>query len=248
MNWHQMLIYRENFLISSVAMVIWVCVYIGFIEVLFSNIQQIAGWDKGGMIVILSSYYMITGFANVFFRESFESFGDTMRRGKIDKHITKPISLQVACFLENIRIDQMVTPVMAVFLLNYGMNLSNMSFGLIPASIWLLIISFSIIFYYHFLLLVASITFYMEKSETIGSIMWNLSQIGRYPRQIYTGVGKIFFTFIFPIAVATTLPSEIILKKGEINIILQFIATVIIFSLITQFLFNRGLKKYSSAN
>ena len=248
MNIKKMLIYRNSFYISLFAMVLWMCIYTALIEVIYGHTQDIAGWSKGGVLIILSFYYFITSIANFLFRDNFEQFGNKMRKGELDQYLTKPGSFQVQCFFANMRFDQLGAPFIVVFLFIYGVSqldhqviVSDIALGLVYAGI-------SVVFFYHFLLLVATVTFYLEKAETLGSVMWNLSQVGRYPRQIFTGIAYSFFHFIFPMALITSIPSERFLGiEGGTMHILYFVI-IISFCTISQLFFHVGLKKYSSAN
>lgn len=248
MNIKMALIYRKSFYVSLIAIVFWITIYTALIEVIYVHTDEIAGWAKGEILIILSFYYLITGIANFLFRENFEEFGEKMRRGFLDQFLTKPAMFQVQCFFSRMRFDQISSPVIVIFLFWYGASqltepliLQNIVIGCLYAIL-------SVAFFYHFLLLVATSTFYLEKADTLGSVMWNLSQVGRYPRQIFTGFGKIFFQFIFPMALITSIPAEIFVGFEALQMHIFFFAIVLGFCILAQLVFNIGLKKYSSAS
>mgnify|MGYP001575149992 CR=1 FL=1 len=248
MNAKELLIYRRRFYISGIAMIVWMTIYIVLIEAFYAHTDKIAGWSKGGMIIILAFYYFITSIGNMFFRDNFDSFGETMRRGKLDQFFIKPAGFQLQCFLGNARFDQITGPVFAIFIFLYGLkelpqapDPAHMIAGIFYAFV-------SVIFFYHFLLLVAASAFYLQRSDTLSSVMWNISQVGRYPRQIFSGFGKIFFEFIFPMALITTIPSEIFIQAPTVPMHFIFFIIVGFFCIVAQILFAKGLRKYSSAN
>ena len=229
-------------------MVLWMTIYVVLIETFYSHTDKIAGWSKGGMIIILAFYYFITSIGNMFYRDNFDSFGETMRRGKLDQFFIKPAGFQLQCFMGNARFDQITGPVLAIFIFLYGLrelpetpDLPHMIAGIFYALV-------SVIFFYHFLLFVAASAFYLQRSDTLGSIMWNISQVGRYPRQIFSGFSKIFFEFIFPMALITTIPSEIFIAVPSVPMHAIFFIIVAVFCTLAQILFAIGLRKYSSAN
>lgn len=248
MNVKRVLIYRKSFYISFIAVILWMIIYTLLIEVIYGHTNEIAGWGKGEILIILSFYYFITSIANLSFRENFEEFGDKMRRGLLDQYLTKPAGFQIQCFFARMRFDQAGSPFIVLFLFWYG--ISQLSSPLLPTNVALgfMYSMLSVVFFYHFLLLVAVTTFYLEKADTLGSVMWNLSQVGRYPRQIFLGATKIFFQFIFPIALITSIPAEIFVGFERGSMHLFFFAIIAFFCILAQLAFRVGIKKYSSAN
>ena len=248
MNIKMVFMYRKSFYVSFIGIIFWMTIYVGLIEVIYGHTSEIAGWGKGEILIILSFYYFITSIANFLFRENFENFGDKMRKGELDQFLTKPAAFQIQCFFARMRFDQISSPVIVLFLFWYGASqitepllASNITIGFAYAIL-------SVAFFYHFLLLVATSTFYLEKADTLGSVMWNLSQVGRYPRQIFTGLSKIFFQFIFPMALITSIPAEMFIGFERSDIHILFFVIVIGFCILAQLLFNIGIKKYASAN
>lgn len=248
MNIKMVLMYRKSFYISFAAIIVWMTTYTLLIEVIYVHTDEIAGWEKGEILIILSFYYFITGVANFFFRENFEEFGDKMRRGLLDQFLTKPAMFQIQCFFGKMRFDQVASPIMTVFLFWYGISQMTAPLAVSNVIIGLFYSLISVAFFYHFLLLVATSTFYLEKANTLGSVMWNLSQVGRYPRQIFTGFAKIFFQFIFPMALMTSIPSEMFIGFDSAGMQLLFFAITLGFCILSQLFFHMGIKKYASAN
>lgn len=226
----------------------WMATYTALIEVIYGHTNEIAGWSKGEILIILSFYYFITSIANFLFRENFEDFGNKMRRGFLDQYLTKPAMFQIQCFFAKMRFDQISSPIIVLFLFWYGASLLTEPLLLQNIIIGFLYAILSVAFFYHFLLLVATSTFYLEKADTLGSIMWNLSQVGRYPRQIFTGFGKVFFEFVFPIALMTSIPAEIFVGFETSKMHFFFFVIVLGFCILAQAVFKIGLRKYSSAN
>lgn|GEM_PF-2853617 len=248
MNIKMVVMYRKNFYISLVAIMFWMTIYVGLIEIIYGHTNEIAGWAKGEVLIILSFYYFITSIANFLFRENFENFGDKMRKGELDQFLTKPAAFQIQCFFARMRFDQISSPIIVLFLFWYGTSQMTAPLLLSHIIVGFLYALLSVGFFYHFLLLVATSTFYLEKADTLGSVMWNLSQIGRYPRQIFTGASRIFFQFIFPMALITSIPAEMFIGFERSQIHVLFFIIVLGFCILAQLLFHTGIKRYSSAN
>lgn len=242
------LIYRTNFWISLFAMALWMGIYVIFFEILFMHIDDLAGWSKGEMLIFLAFYYFVQAMGNVLYRESFEIFGDKMRQGGIDFVLTKPVSKQILLFFDEIRFDHIVDFFLTALLFVYALVQTGIVIqpGLFLIGIVLAI--FGNILFYGLLLLIASLLFYVDRMDGIGSFMWHLSQISRFPRQIYSGWGKWLFQFIFPLALLVSLPTEVALGRIDIKMLFYFIAISLLFFALGNLSFSLGLRRYSSAN
>jgi ABC-2 type transport system permease protein len=242
------MIYRADFLITIVAMFFWVGIYATFFEVIFLHIDSLAGWNKAQALMFVAFYYFVQGINNVLFRESFEGFGETMRRGQLDPILTKPGSLHLQLFFRNIRFDHLLDFLITGLLFLYifwsnDMNLSWMDFGF-----GLFLSIFGNILLYGILLIMASVLFWVDRLDSFGSTMWHALQASRYPRQIFTGTGRWILQFILPIALIVSVPTEFALGAGSWNLLGYFVIISFVFLGLGMGLFHLGLKRYNSAN
>ncbi|MBI2453148.1 ABC-2 family transporter protein [Candidatus Peregrinibacteria bacterium] len=247
LNFRSLLIYRANFFISLVATIFWTGAYIIFIEVLFLHIDQLKGFDKGTILLLMTYFYLFSTMTSIMYRENFEDFDGRMRRGEIDFALIKPVSVEVQLFFRTIRLDHVASLIVTFFMFLYAFKTMETPINILNFLLGLLYTSVSLIFFYYFLLFIITLSFWLQQAETLHTIVWNLLQVARYPRQIYTNIGKIIFVFLFPLALITSLPTEITIafKSGEMP--LYFMGVTIIFAIIARKFFYYGLKKYSSA-
>jgi ABC-2 type transport system permease protein len=226
----------------------WMGLYLLFFETLFLHVDEVAGWNRGEMILLLAFYYYISGLGNIFYKDGFEEFSDTVRQGKLDQWLVKPAPIELMAFFGIIRIDHFLDLFLsgllyfyAVFVAGIQVSLMNLILGILLGALgaWLL---------YGFLLFIGALVLILERLEGAGSFIWNVTQLLRYPRQIYTGPAKPLFEFIFPIALIVSVPTEVARGGIEPAILLYFIGSCIIFYGLGHFLFKFTLKRYQSAN
>ncbi len=243
-----MLAFRASFYISLVLMSMWVGAYAILIEVIFYYTKTLAGWTKGEVIIILAFYYLIQNIADIFFKDNIESFGQTVRRGELDFRVTKPVSLRLLSFFWEIRFDQLAGVVVTGLLFSYG--LANLDYtpqiGHVVAGVG--VAAVSVVFYYSLLTIIASLTFWIEKTDTFNILIFNLSQLSRYPRAMYTNVFGKFLTFVVPMGLIASVPAEVALKSLDYTSLLILIGLTIIFYLISRIVWYYGIRRYTSAN
>lgn len=248
LNFRNFSVSRVNFYISLIATILWTLAYVIFIEVIFGHIDNLSGWDKGQILILMSFFYLFQNFGNIFFRDNFEDFGEALRKGELDFALTRPSSPYLLLFFKKIRFDLLATMIVNVVLFVYAFSqlqspLSPMFFvlGMVYTGI-------SLAFFFFFLLFLTTFTFWLQKNETINTIIWNLLQVSRYPRQMYQDIAKIIFIFIIPLALLASLPAEIALNFPAGLMISYFVGITIFFGIVSMKFFQYGLKKYTSAS
>ncbi len=247
-NFKYFLEYRVSLLLSFFLTFFWILSYLVFIEVIFYNISTLAGFNKGQVLLIFSFYYLFQTIGNILYRDNFEDFADTMRRGELDFILTKPVPHRMMIFLHKMRFDFLSSFVIVIFLMIYSYQNMEVSFELIPFIMGCLFSVVGSVIFYSLLSIIASLAFWLQRNETLGVLIWNLSQISRYPRQIFGKTFSFILTFILPFALLASVPAEISLKLiGWEFLGYTFIVTLSIY-LLSLVLWKTGIKRYSSAN
>jgi len=248
MNLKQLLVYRANFFISVILMGAWVGAYVILIEVIFFHIDSLAGWSKGETLLILSFYYLLQNLSDLFFKDNIESFDDTVIHGELDFLIVKPAPTRMLAFFWRIRWDQVGSVIITLFLFTYAFqNLAQpLSPGYFLIGLSMVLVSF--ILYFSLLTMIASSTFWIGRNNSLRTIVFSITQLSRYPRQIYGKIFGLIFSSFIPMALLATIPAETALAQPIGILIAFFIGITILFSALSQWVWLRGLKRYSSAN
>lgn len=248
LNFKKLLIYRASFYISLVLMTVWVCAYVTLIEVIFYHTPDLAGWKKGQVLLIMAFYYFVQNISDIFFKDNFEEFGESVRRGDLDFKIVKPASTRLLSFFWEMRFDHTAGLFVTTGLFIYALNSIKE-----PISIPFVLLAFGFVgvatlLYFSILSFIGTLTFWIHRNDTFNVLIFNISQLSRYPRQIYTHIiGKVL-TFGLPLALLASVPAEIALRYKNGYLPLFFIAISIIFYLLSKAFWKLGLRAYTSAN
>lgn len=241
------LAYRASLLISLLLNILWVASFTIFIEVIFGNITTLGGVTKGEALLIMSFYYLFSNISDIFYRDSFEQFGEKMRTGYIDMWLTKPASSRMLMFMSSMRFDYVTAIGVTIVLFAYAFRTLSMApnFYLLALGVGLSLLAHVIFF--SILSILATLSFWLEKTDALNMVAWQLTQVSRYPRQIYTSWAKVAFTYILPLALLANLPAEVVLKLTTPTSILLFVATTLVIYIAGLLFWRKGLTKYSSA-
>jgi ABC-2 type transport system permease protein len=242
------LIYRANFLVTVISITLWMGLYILFFEVIFSHVDSLAGWSKGEALTLLGFFYFVQGISNVFFRESFETFDFKLRKGQLDQVITKPASAQLLSFFVDMRIDHFLDLLITAMIFLYVQFQTDLVLSLPLMAYGLVLSLLGTLLFYGIMLSLITLVFLFDRIDVISSTIWNVSQVSRYPRAIYTSHAATVLQFLFPAALIAAIPAEVAVGSGESYWIFMLIFLSFIFFGIGTMLFHVGLRKYSSAN
>ena len=97
-------------------------------------------------------------------------------------------------------------------------------------------------------IILASLSFWFAKSDilmdTVNNVMVNFAT---YPDGIFKGITKLILYTIIPVGLVNYIPVRILINF-DFKLVLLVLAVTVFFVSLSFFIFNKGLKKYSSSN
>lgn len=241
------LAYRASLVISLVLNMLWVMSYIIFIEVIFRNVSTLGGATKGEALMIMAFFYFFTNVSDILYRDSFEQFGEKMRTGYIDMWLTKPASSRMLMFMSSMRFDYLTAIGVTVALFVYAFQSMNTTPDIYLLATGMILSLLSHIIFFSILSILATLSFWLEKNDTLNMLAWQLTQVGRYPRAIYTTWARIMFTYILPLGLIANLPAEVTLHTASNKVIGFFLVITVVLYVASLLFWKKGLMRYSSA-
>lgn len=241
--------YPINFWLAILMKVLRVGIVLIFFKAIYLKVNNIAGWSFADVIFIFATFSFVDFIANVTFARSFGLwFSRMLQNGKFDYQIIKPANLQF-CTAFGI-IDFMDLASFAPIAVLYWYAISQIAAPIVLSNIilYLVLVASAIIFLYAFLLMLATINFWTIQSYGLWKFAQGVIWTSRYPTDIFFGVWRIAFSYIFPIAFIATWPAKAFFGVlSWQNIIYALIFTTIFFWFANRF-WNYGVRHYSSAS
>ncbi len=246
----QILSFRFDFFSKILNLILHLIGSIGCILILFSKVEVINGWNLYETLTVIGVFNFMEGFKFVFLSPSLDSLsglGGELWTGSFDHTLLKPVPLQ---FFISVRkwsplsiIDVIISLIIIIFAAaSIGNPVSAGSIVLFVAAL----IS-GIIILYSIMLILSSAAFWFLGTPMLW-IFNNIIQLGRYPVGIYPGAFKFLLTWILPVGLIITVPTDLLLGKlSIINLSGPLIFAVIIYVIAVRF-FKQSLKKYVSAS
>ncbi len=209
--------------------------------ILFNLKDEIGGYTIREVVLLWGIASGTFGFAHIMFDKAFE-ISDLIVNGKLDTFLVQPKNVFLSVITSNSRVSAIGDLAYGyICLILYGITIKNF----VLFTLFLItggIISTS------FVSILGSLSFWLTRGDIIADSLNNtMINFATYPGSIFKGVVKIILYTLIPVGIANYIPVDIIINFNLKNLIIVLLFTVFIATL-ALFIFNKGLKRYSSSN
>lgn len=236
--------HRFNLLMSVVANVVWTFGQIVSLRFLFIRIPEIEGWNFNDLVLLLVFGQCALYLSYIIFEGNLLKLGDKIIAGDLDNKLTKPIAIKFQLSFESVMVAQIIpmfVTVIPLFIFGFW-GTSVAYFNLIWA---FLVLILGIIIKYYFTLFLSGTFFFVERIELLRFIP-ELREFNRVPPSLFPKWIKQVFTFIIPVLLVSYFP--LLVAKGGlgvINVLFMEICILTVMMLISQFVWKKGMRRYS---
>ena len=200
--------YRANFVFQLVHSAISLAVALGGLAIIYSHTATLGGWRPAELVMLTGVYYVMLGIMGTFIAPGMSRLMEDVRQGTLDFALTKPVSSQFYVSFRQVEPWRSTDTVLGVALLVGGALQLGDEIGPLRAGLFFGALAAAATIVYSFRLLLATLTFWMVRTDNLMVIFGSLYEAGRYPVGLYPEWLKAVLTFVVPVAFATTVPAE----------------------------------------
>lgn len=232
---------RGTFLTNIIFMILNNASFIIQWLILFQLKKDIGGYQMNDVLALWALTASTYGLSHIFFLRAYQ-LSDLIINGKLDAFLVQPKSVILSVITS-------ATSAPAIGDLLYGYIIilifhceikKIVLFTYFTITGAVILTAFAVIF--------GSLSFWIVKGDIIADNLNEASiSFSTYPEGIFKGIVKIFLYTIIPVGLVIYIPLNVILNFQFITLLFITAFTIMI-SLFACFLFNRGLKRYSSSN
>ena len=217
-------------------------------SVIFSYVDVLGDFNQDAVIIFLIIMYLTDTVFVFFFGSNTFTLNTMVVKGDLDLVLIKPVNPQFFMSFRYVCNYALVSLIILLGLLlkllyEYHGHISIFNFG-----IFLFSFSLGVLLFYSIEFIISCLVFWYRNFSVGGWLSSEVTKYSRRPDSIYTGkFRRIVFT-IFPMAMITSVPARVLIFGPDLQLLLfQFIITVV-FLLISNLIWNRGLQLYESAS
>lgn len=219
------------------------------VNFIFSKVNEIAGWQKSELFLLMGTYYIVWGIFFGLFIQNLSRINKYINRGELDLFLTKPVNSQFyASTRVTIDFGEAATLVTGIYLVFLSLGQLNIHPSLISAGVYILLILNSVVLAYSLWFITVTFSFWVGRLPELHEAFISMFAFNKYPINIYQGILKTILIFFIPLAVMVTFPTQFLLGVLSLPFVIWSFISGFSALYISHVFWNFALKKYSSAS
>lgn len=239
---------RADFFIGFLAFFLIQTGGIVFITLVFGQIPNLLGWSFYDLLFIYGFANIPRGIDHMFTDYLWLLSGNVIIEGEFDRYLLRPIHPLFQIIAQRFQPDGIGEVIIGIILVVYASVKGNISYTPSKLIIMVVMILLATIIYTSIKLFLASLAFWIKRSQSILFMFYSMSEFAKYPLEVYHKFIRTFITYIVPFALTAYIPASYFLGESSLlrSLGLTFFISAISLS-IGLFTFNRGIRRYESA-
>lgn len=243
------LMFRGDFFVWALVELFWMSVNLFTISVIYDHTDSIAGWTKYQMVLLVGTSLLIQRFLMGFFWSSIFEMGRNIRSGNFDFYLAQPGNVMFMATTRKLDPDSLVNSVVAASVVIYAVRQLGLDPSLGQIALYAFMVICGVVIHYSILVLSISVAFWLTSAQGIEGTYFTLMEFSRLPRKAFTGLAtQTLFVWLLPVVVITNAPARLLIDGFDLRLALWLLAAAVAWFAVAIFVFNRGLRNYTSAS
>lgn len=242
------MMFRFDFIMWALVEFFWMAVNLLLVAVIYNHTDEIAGWSKYEMLLLIGSSMLVQRFIMGFVWTNLFEMARNIRTGHFDFFLAQPGNPLFMVSTRKIDLDGLVNAVVAIGVILYALQ----QLAIVPSAgqivLYALMIGCGVIINYGILLITVSLTFWLGAAQGIEGSYFTLMEFSRLPRQAFKGIANILFVWLLPAVVVSNVPASTLIHGFDLTNTLWLVVVALFWLTASVFVFNRGLRRYASAS
>lgn len=198
--------FRANFFAKLLANLSFVGFFVLIVLAVYARVDNVAGWSRGDAMILTGTMLIVTG-VNGAISWSLVEIPQMVRQGTLDFVITRPIDSQFWVSTRRFHLDHLGSLTVGILMVCVAGFTGEVPdaiqwFGYLALLPCAMVLLYSI----NFALMTTGIWF--VRVDNLWVLSDVVTQVARFPLDIYASGVRAFLTFYFPLAVLATLPTR----------------------------------------
>jgi ABC-2 type transport system permease protein len=144
--------------------------------------------------------------------------------------------------------DGLANSIVAIGIVLYAVHRLGLHPSVFDAALYSVMILAGLVIHYSILVLTMASIFWLSSSNGIEGTYFTLVDFSRLPREAFRGLAGVLFVWILPVVVVSNAPARTLLHGFQPLWALWILGVAALWFLLAVAVFNRGLRRYSSAS
>jgi ABC-2 type transport system permease protein len=235
--------YRMNFYLHVFETSVKFITGISVLWVVFSQTKSIGGWSWDELMVVLGLWFITSGLINMVIAPSMKQFMTDVWKGTLDYVLTKPENHQFMASARKVAIFQVIDLLIGISVLSTALVRLGAVIGVEQAIMFSLALFSGGVILYSFWVGLGTLAIWAVKLENLVLVFFAMFEAGRWPAGLYPFWLRYSLTFLVPVGLAITVPSEALLGRLHWSTVLLSSAWAVVTFFASAWFFNFGVRK-----
>lgn len=239
--------FRANFFAKVLQNAMWIFFFLAILFVVYRNTDSVAGWSRGEALVLAATVFLMNAVANAFFF-SLAEIPNQVRMGTLDFVVTKPIDSQFWVSTRKFNFDQIGTLVAGIVMIAAGVLTAKISPGAMQWVGYITLTASALAIFYAFNLALMTTGIWLVRVDNLWVLSESVTQIARYPLDIYGSGLQRLLTFAVPLGFLSTVPARQLVRGFDFGMVAVGLAWAVGALVLSRVFWRFALRHYSSAS
>jgi ABC-2 type transport system permease protein len=242
------MMFRFDFLLWSLVELFWMSVNVLMISVIYQHTNSIAGWSKYEMLLLIGTSMLVQRLLMGFFWTSVFELSRNIRMGNFDFFLAQPGNVLFMTTTRKLDPDGLANSFVAMAIVAYSVHQLQLHPSFVQVALYALMVLSGLVIHYSILVITIGLSFWITNAQGLEGSYFTLTEFSRLPREAFKGIGNILFVWALPVVVVSNAPARTLLHGFDPSWALWLVGAAIVWFGAAVALFNRGLRRYSSAS
>ncbi|MCX6791944.1 MAG: ABC-2 family transporter protein [Candidatus Gottesmanbacteria bacterium] len=248
LNFSALVVYRANVINNILGSTVWGVFSLVSIILLTSRTTSVFGWTRDEILLLSGVYALFIGIFHTLFSRNFDRLTYLIRLGMLDAILTKPVDSQFLVSTSIINFTSIIRILLGMVFTWYVISISHITVTLPLIGLFCIGIGIGLLLLYSIWFIVATLILWYPDLSNLIEFLYSASNIGRYPREMYSHVNQFLFLFILPFTFMVIAPTKVLLTKLTLFDSFGLLLFAIVFFLGSRYFWKFALRFYTSAS
>jgi len=240
--------FRFDFTLKIIMDCGYYAMHLSIYKILYQNTQSLAGWREDQALVFISSVLLIDAIQMTIFASNMWMVPVLINRGDLDVYLTRPVSTLFFVSLRDFAANSFVNLLIALGIFGYTLTQLQTPFTTLELLGYLGLVVNGLLLWFALQMIFLIPVFWTQSSKGFQDIFFSMGLAMERPDLIYRGALRVLFTFVLPFGAIASMPARWFFGPETPYLLPHVIGLTVVFWGIMLWLWNQGLKAYSSAS
>ena len=247
-NWNALIVYRIDFFTRLLTSILYTAYHVLAIFILTNTVSSVFGWSRYELLLLASSYSIFIGLFHAFISRNIHRLSEEIYYGRLDYLLVKPIDSQFSATLWTVDFISFFRIGIGMLLSWYFVSVLHLTITVLTITLYVAAMVMGLSILYSIWLSVISLTIFNPRLSNLIDLLYHISELTRYPRDMYQHLSLFIFSMIFPFTLVLIPSTKILLHTFGLFQLSETVGMSVVLFLVSRFIWMHSLKYYASAS